>query len=42
MTMGYNLFDIIVFVIIVDLLHIDFKITIASMLKTGDKTIKEI
>lgn len=42
MTMGRNSIDIIIIVIIFDSLYSDFEITIASILKIGDKTIEKI
>ena len=42
MTTRYDLFDIISMVIIFDTLYSDFETTIASILKIGDKTRKEI
>lgn len=40
--MRYNLFNTIVIFIILNILYSDFKITIARILETENKTIKEI
>lgn len=42
MTARWDFFDIIAIVIIFDTLHNNFELTTASILETGDKTIKEI
>lgn len=39
MTLEQDLWNIIVIIIVLDLLHKDFDITTASLLETGDKTI---
>lgn len=42
MTLGQDLLDMIAIVIVLDILHDNFDLTISSLLETEDKTIDQI